>query len=272
MEAMYGSQEKPPPAKEEPAPPPEPSRMEKALNTAGAVVKDGTRAVKSVFAGTHENTKRREIRYSGPYIQEVRKRLDSYFALIICNVREAVPKAIGYFLVRALTDKLQFALHQQLGQAEQILTLLGEPPHIMEERRALTTQLATLSKAITVLNRDPKLSLAVHDDDDDDDSLMPVRSTNRQVRQSISSQKSVTKAPSTTVTQTAATNQPNPAPPPANVVASQTNTRSSVSRLFATTKPSTSVALFGEDDEAVAAGKAKPMGMGPLGVKSAFSS
>merc|ERR1712137_426232 len=246
MEAMYGSQEKPPPAKEEPAPPPEPSRMEKALNTAGAVVKDGTRAVKSVFAGTHENTKRREIRYSGPYIQEVRKRLDSYFALIICNVREAVPKAIGYFLVRALTDKLQFALHQQLGQAEQIVALLGEPLHIMEERRALAAQLATLSKAITVLNRDPKLSLILHDDDDDD-SLMPMRSTSRPVRQSTQTQKSMPKAPSTTTTQTATTTQSattiQPANPP-NMAVSQVKRHTTQFFPTNTTKPN-NTALFG---------------------------
>lgn len=34
-------------------------------------------------------------------IGELRNRIDSYFAIVLRNVRDSVPKAVGHFLVRA---------------------------------------------------------------------------------------------------------------------------------------------------------------------------
>jgi len=103
----------------------------------------------------------RRGRYSGPYIAEIRARLDSYFELVLRNVRDAVPKAVGFFLVRQVQDKLQFELYNALNKAEALGDLLGEPPHIREERRQLVNQLGTLDKANTVLQRDPAIA-AIH--------------------------------------------------------------------------------------------------------------
>ena len=44
-------------------------------------------------------------------MQELRFRLDDYFKLALRNVRDSVPKAIGYFLVRKSQDSLQFELY-----------------------------------------------------------------------------------------------------------------------------------------------------------------
>jgi hypothetical protein len=103
----------------------------------------------------------RRGRYSGPYILEIRSRLDSYFELVLRNVRDSVPKAVGFFLVRQVQDKLQFELYNALNKAEALGDLLGEPPHIREERRQLVNQLGTLDKANTVLQRDPAIA-AIH--------------------------------------------------------------------------------------------------------------
>jgi dynamin 1-like protein len=100
----------------------------------------------------------RKGRYSGPYISEIRARLDSYFELVLRNVRDAVPKAVGFFLVRQVQDKLQFELYTALNKSESLGDLLGEPPHIREERKQLVAQLAILDKANTVLQRDPAIA------------------------------------------------------------------------------------------------------------------
>lgn len=100
----------------------------------------------------------RKGRYSGPYISEIRARLDSYFELVLRNVRDAVPKAVGFFLVRQVQDKLQFELYTALNKSESLGDLLGEPPHIREERKQLIAQLAILDKANTVLQRDPAIA------------------------------------------------------------------------------------------------------------------
>jgi vacuolar protein sorting-associated protein 1 len=103
----------------------------------------------------------RRGRYSGPYIAEIRARLDSYFDLVLRNVRDSVPKAVGYFLVRQVQDKLQFELYTALNKSDALGDLLGEPPHIREERKQLLSQVAVLEKANTVLQRDPAIA-AMH--------------------------------------------------------------------------------------------------------------
>merc|ERR1719436_1686880 len=101
--------------------------------------------------------RKRQPRYSGVFVQEIRKRLDSYLAITVRNARDSIPKAIGYYLVRGVQDKLQFELLNSLNKKDRISELLGEPPHIMEERKSLTALLQVLQKASGVLTRDPTL-------------------------------------------------------------------------------------------------------------------
>ena len=35
------------------------------------------------------------------FVEELRNRIDTYFRLVIRNMRDSIPKAIGYFLVRS---------------------------------------------------------------------------------------------------------------------------------------------------------------------------
>eukprot|EP00828_Plagiopyla_frontata_P003387 TRINITY_DN1098_c0_g1_i7.p3 TRINITY_DN1098_c0_g1~~TRINITY_DN1098_c0_g1_i7.p3 ORF type:complete len:156 (+),score=34.88 TRINITY_DN1098_c0_g1_i7:179-646(+) len=45
------------------------------------------------------------------FIRELRLRIDAYFDLVVHNVRDTVPKAIGYFLVKASQEKMQYSLY-----------------------------------------------------------------------------------------------------------------------------------------------------------------
>merc|ERR1719487_555654 len=110
---------------------------------------------------------RKEQRYSSLFVNEIRERLDSYFALTVRNVRDCVPKAIGFYLVRSVQDKLQFDLLNALSQGERLSELLGEPPHIMEERKTLHAQLGVLTRATGVLTRDPTLAAIALEAEDD---------------------------------------------------------------------------------------------------------
>ena len=47
-------------------------------------------------------------------IKDWRMRLDGYFALTVRNVRDSIPKAIGFFLVRALEQHMQYELFTAL--------------------------------------------------------------------------------------------------------------------------------------------------------------
>jgi len=38
---------------------------------------------------------------SNLFVKEIRARIDAYFKLVVRNVRDTIPKSIGYFLVKA---------------------------------------------------------------------------------------------------------------------------------------------------------------------------
>ncbi|KAH8582171.1 dynamin-related DRPB, partial [Cryptosporidium sp. chipmunk genotype I] len=110
---------------------------------------------------------KRKTRYSQLFLKEIRKRLDSYFSIVVRNIRDSVPKIIGHFLVRQIMDKLQFQLYNEFNKAERLSDLLNEPNHIVEERKALMNQLNTLKKASTILQRDPNIAALTNNDFDE---------------------------------------------------------------------------------------------------------
>jgi dynamin 1-like protein len=38
---------------------------------------------------------------SNLFVREIRARIDAYFKLVVRNVRDTIPKSIGFFLVKA---------------------------------------------------------------------------------------------------------------------------------------------------------------------------
>ena len=86
----------------------------------------------------------------------MRKRIDHYFTIILRNVRDSIPKAVGFFLVKKSQDVLQFELYNQVNSNQQFAAALGEPARITERRKALSEVLNTLKNALKVLQRDPE--------------------------------------------------------------------------------------------------------------------
>jgi hypothetical protein len=54
-------------------------------------------------------------RSANPFVSEMRKRIDAYFDIVLRTVRDSIPKAIGYFLVKKSQDVLQFELYNQVN-------------------------------------------------------------------------------------------------------------------------------------------------------------
>jgi len=73
-------------------------------------------------------------------------------------VRDSIPKAIGFFLVRKSQDSLQFELYNQVNSNKSLSSTLGEPARITERRKALTDVLNTLKNSLKVLQRDPDIA------------------------------------------------------------------------------------------------------------------
>jgi len=49
------------------------------------------------------------------FVVEMRKRIDAYFEIVLRNVKDSIPKAIGYFLVKKSQEILQFELYNQVN-------------------------------------------------------------------------------------------------------------------------------------------------------------
>lgn len=86
---------------------------------------------------------------------ELRARIDDYYTIVVRNVRDTIPKQIGYFLVRKSMDKLHQDLYMRI-QASNIQESLGEPKHIVERRSTLASLIKTLTDSVKVLTRDPE--------------------------------------------------------------------------------------------------------------------
>lgn len=56
----------------------------------------------------------------------MRNRIDAYFKLVVRNLRDTVPKAIGYFLVKSIQDNMQIKLYNELYKTHEIVSVLNE--------------------------------------------------------------------------------------------------------------------------------------------------
>lgn len=97
-------------------------------------------------------------------MNEIRARIDTYFNIVLRNVRDTVPKQIGYFLVKMSQEKLQFELYSRINGNKKIADCLGEPKSVTERRVMLNNIIETLKKSLKLLQRDPDITAASVDD------------------------------------------------------------------------------------------------------------
>lgn len=97
------------------------------------------------------------------FVLELRGRIDDYYSIVVRNVRDTIPKQIGYFLVRKSMDKLHQDLYMRISNSS-IHDSLGEPKHILERRKTLHELIKTLDNSVKILTRDPELTASNLDD------------------------------------------------------------------------------------------------------------
>jgi hypothetical protein len=116
---------------------------------------------RAASAGESSKKNRKKI-----YVDEIRKRIDEYFSIVIRNVRDAVPKAVGFFLVKGIQEKLQFELYAAVNKNEDMASALGEPPEITAERKTFKESIETMKKSLKILTRDPEITATLAYDDE----------------------------------------------------------------------------------------------------------
>lgn len=89
-------------------------------------------------------------------MRDLRQKIDAYYALVVRNVRDTIPKQIGYFLVRKSQDSLQNDLYMRINTNQSVADALGEPKQITDRRNTLNALIDTLDKSAKMLQRDPE--------------------------------------------------------------------------------------------------------------------
>ncbi|GIX64505.1 dynamin-like protein, putative [Babesia caballi] len=119
-----------------------------------------TQATGKALSGAWEAVQGKKRRYSSQFIQEIRRRLNVYFAIVLRNMRDSVPKIIGHFLVRKVQTNMQYKIYTALTQQkpEDLEATFGEPPHIARDRELLREQLDVLNRAMALMQRDFSVS------------------------------------------------------------------------------------------------------------------
>jgi len=103
------------------------------------------------------------------FVMELRNRIDTFFKIVVRNMRDSIPKAIGHFLVRGAQDNMQFSLYEEINKSEEVMNLLSEPAHVTMERDTLTKTLDVLNKARKAIGKDPDLASTMRIEDIMDD-------------------------------------------------------------------------------------------------------
>ena len=73
----------------------------------------------------NENSKEK-VDSKNIFIKEIRNRIEAYFKLIVRNLRDSIPKSIGYFLVKSIQDNMQLHLYNQLYKSNEMINVLNE--------------------------------------------------------------------------------------------------------------------------------------------------
>ena len=103
------------------------------------------------------------------FIREIRNRIEAYFKLIVRNLRDSIPKSIGYNLVLSIQENMQMHLYDALYKSQEIVAALNEPEGIKRQREELTRQIKVMRDAQKVIRRDPDLMSVMNIDISDNE-------------------------------------------------------------------------------------------------------
>ena len=92
-----------------------------------------------------------EIETNNILVYELRVKVNCYFNIVVRNLRDAIPKVIGRFLLQKTNSLLEFEILNALNKVNYCLESLKESPSIREERKTLKKKFNVLTKAEDLL-------------------------------------------------------------------------------------------------------------------------
>ena len=87
---------------------------------------------------------------------EIRNRIDSYFSLVVHNLRESIPKIIGNFLLKEIENNLQNVLINKIYNSKELVNLLVEPDNVIKRRNELNHIMNIMKNAQNIIRNNPE--------------------------------------------------------------------------------------------------------------------
>ena len=87
---------------------------------------------------------------------EIRNRIDSYFSLVVHNLRESIPKIIGNFLLKEIENNLQNILINKIYNSKELVNLLVEPDKVIKRRNELNDIMNIMKNAQNIIRNNPE--------------------------------------------------------------------------------------------------------------------
>lgn len=84
-------------------------------------------------------------------VYELRMKVNRYFNIVVRNLKDAIPKIIGRFLLQKMNEGLEFEILNKLTQVNYCLDSLEENPVLADERSKLKKMYSVLNKAENLL-------------------------------------------------------------------------------------------------------------------------
>ena len=88
-------------------------------------------------------------------IQKMKERINSYFNLVVRNLRESIPKIIGKYLVKEIEDNMQNELYKLVYNLNDTENILIENELIAERRKELNNMINIMKNAQEIIRNNP---------------------------------------------------------------------------------------------------------------------
>lgn len=82
---------------------------------------------------------------------ELRSRIEKYFYIVVRNIRNTIPKIIGSFLLRKLSENLEVSILNSLSRKNYCIDVFDENSTVAETRKKLRVELNALTQAENLL-------------------------------------------------------------------------------------------------------------------------
>lgn len=115
--------------------------------------------LKGDFALTDkERKKMNQGKIKDPLVFELRKRIDSYYKLVVRNLRDLVPRQIFNFLISKCMKQLEFEAFQFTSDVNRLKDWLNEPSEIKKRRQECIHAIKVFEESEKRIRMDPDIA------------------------------------------------------------------------------------------------------------------